>query len=134
MDAHARRVVEECTEASSAATMKFPEIVGRLIDAGVEHYRADLLRGEIAYFMPDGSSHIVPSAALSMTMPAEAFSAPGVEKAVRASQAGEIDFKRFCMEVAAAGCIGYLVSFPGRRVVYYGRTAETHVEPFPSAR
>jgi uncharacterized protein YbcV (DUF1398 family) len=132
MDAHVKRVVEECTEASSAATMRFPQIVGRLMEAGVEHYRADLLRAEIAYFLPDGTSHVVPSPALSVT-PAEAFSAPGVEKAIRASQAGEIDFKRFCIEIAAAGCIGYLVSFPGRRALYYGRTAETHVEPFPAA-
>ena len=31
----------------------------------------------------------------------------------------------------AAGCAGYLVSFPGRRVLYWGRTAHTHVEMFP---
>jgi hypothetical protein len=31
----------------------------------------------------------------------------------------------------AAGCAGYIVSFLGRRVVYFGRTAETHVEHFP---
>ena len=30
-----------------------------------------------------------------------------------------------------AGCAGYLVSFPGRRAVYFGRTGETHVELFP---
>lgn len=33
----------------------------------------------------------------------------------------------------AAGCAGYLVSLPGRRVVYYGRTGETHVELIPAA-
>jgi uncharacterized protein YbcV (DUF1398 family) len=38
----------------------------------------------------------------------------------------------FCKKVAAAGCAGYIVSFSGRRVVYFGRTAETHVELFPS--
>ena len=31
----------------------------------------------------------------------------------------------------AAGCAGYIVSFLGRRVLYIGRTAETHVELFP---
>ncbi len=30
-----------------------------------------------------------------------------------------------------AGCAGYFVSLIGRRAVYFGRTAETHVEPFP---
>mgnify|MGYP000402610447 CR=1 FL=1 len=31
----------------------------------------------------------------------------------------------------AAGCAGYMVSFLGKRVVYFGRTAEVHVEHFP---
>jgi len=31
----------------------------------------------------------------------------------------------------AAGCAGYLVSFLGRRVLYFGRSAGTHVEHFP---
>jgi hypothetical protein len=26
---------------------------------------------------------------------------------------------------------GYLVSFPGRRVLYFGRTGETHAEHLP---
>ena len=30
-----------------------------------------------------------------------------------------------------AGCAGYFVSIPGKRVVYYGRTGETHVEIIP---
>ena len=34
-------------------------------------------------------------------------------------------------KVMAAGCAGYMVSFLGKRVLYFGRTAETHVEHFP---
>jgi uncharacterized protein YbcV (DUF1398 family) len=37
----------------------------------------------------------------------------------------------FCKKAALAGCAGYVVSFSGRRVLYIGRTAETHVEHFP---
>jgi hypothetical protein len=28
----------------------------------------------------------------------------------------------------AAGCAGHLISFPGRRALYFGRTGETRVE------
>jgi hypothetical protein len=42
--------------------------------------------------------------------------------------------KGFCAKVAEAGRAGYIVSFPGRRVLYYGRTAETHTGHFPDAR
>jgi hypothetical protein len=61
------------------------------------------------------------------------FGAAGVEKLVRWAQANGPDYsyKAFCERVKAAGCAGYLVSFLGRRVVYFGRTAETHVEHFP---
>ena len=37
-------------------------------------------------------------------------------------------------KVLAAGCVGYIVSIVGRRAVYFGRSAETHVELFPSGK
>jgi hypothetical protein len=40
--------------------------------------------------------------------------------------------KGFCERVVVAGCAGYIVSFSGRRALYVGRTAETHVEHFPN--
>jgi uncharacterized protein YbcV (DUF1398 family) len=39
----------------------------------------------------------------------------------------------FCKKVAGAGCAGYMVSFPGRRVLDFGRTGETHTEHFQGA-
>jgi len=64
---------------------------------------------------------------------AAAFDATKVESLVRWAQANPADYSylAFCEKAKAAGCAGYLVSFPGRRVVYFGRTAETHVEYFP---
>ena len=43
----------------------------------------------------------------------------------------EYSYSAFCKNVKAFGCAGYIVSFSGRRVLYFGRTAETHVEHFP---
>ncbi len=40
-------------------------------------------------------------------------------------------YRGFCEKAAAAGCAGYLVSFSGRRALYFGRDGATHVEPFP---
>jgi len=65
------------------------------------------------------------------TVPARAFSAAGVDAAVRAIQAQKIQYREFCERIAAAGCVGYTVSLTGRRAVYYGRTGESHVEMFP---
>jgi hypothetical protein len=33
--------------------------------------------------------------------------------------------------VSCAGCAGYIVSIPGKRVLYFGRDAETHTECLP---
>lgn len=122
----------ECTAASDAELMTFPEVVGRLAQAGVERYHADLVRAEKTYYLPDGASRVVP-AKPAAAAPATAFSAAGVEAAVRAIQAQRIGYGEFCAQIAAAGCVGYTVSLAGRRAVYQGRTGETHVEPFPGA-
>jgi uncharacterized protein YbcV (DUF1398 family) len=57
-----------------------------------------------------------------------------LEAAVRAVQAGAIKYKQFCRQVMEAGCVVYLVSLAGRRLVDYGRTGDMHVEHFPDAR
>ena len=51
----------------------------------------------------------------------------------RLIQAGRTKYLTFCRQIMEAGCVGYLVSMQGRCAVYYGRSGETYVEPFPSA-
>lgn len=131
MDARVTSVMEECSRASDTSALTFPQVVAKLMEAGVEWYHADLLRAEKTYYMPDGESHAVTNAALSRT-PARQFSAAGVEGAVRAIQAQAITYKEFCERIGAAGCVGYFVSFPGRQAIYFGRTGASHIEPFPS--
>jgi uncharacterized protein YbcV (DUF1398 family) len=133
MNAQFGCVVEECTAASDASRMSFPEVVGRLTSAGVERYHADLVRSEKTYFLPDGESRVIPNAEISRA-PAAEFSAPSVEAAVHAVQRGEIDYRTFCERVLDAGCVGYHVHIAGRRVVYYGRSGDSHVEWFPGTR
>lgn len=133
MDSQVKDVVEECTRISDEERVTFGEVVGRLDAAGVERYHADLLRDDKIYYMPDGSSHRTPNHALAEA-PAAGFSAEGVEAAVRAIQQGRIKYREFCARIAGAGCVGYIVSLAGRRAVYYGRTGDSHVEPFPAAR
>ena len=65
--------------------------------------------------------------------PAAAFAANGVAAAVRAIQQKKIGYREFCERIAQAGCVGCMVSLAGRRAVYYGRTGDSYVEPFPAA-
>lgn len=132
MDEQTREVVRACTVDSDEQRAPFPQIVGRLMDAGVERYHADLRRSVKTYYLPSGDAEEVRGHPIAAPF-AQAFSAAGVEAAVRASQRGEIGYRAFCTRIAEAGCVGYFVSIVGRRAVYYGRTGETHVELFPSA-
>lgn len=126
-------IIEECTRASHEERITFGEVVGRLITAGVERYHVDLIRGESTYFMPDCQSHRVSYKAVD-ARPALSFSADGVLAAVRSIQAGRTKYLTFCRQIMEAGCVGYLVSMQGQRAVYYGRSGETYVEPFPGSR
>ena len=133
MDAQRKHIAEACLAAAFDGSLDFPVIVGRLIAAGFEGYTVDYRRGASTYYLPDGGSVEVPHPVQDPAVAAE-FQAPVVAAAVHEAQvlAPGYTYEGFCRKVAAAGCAGYIVSFLGRRVVYFGRTAETHVEHFPS--
>lgn len=133
MDQTVHAVMIEASRASDEGDQSFGEIVKQLAEAGVERYHQDFSRSERTYYLPDGESEVVRNAAVGATL-AGAFSEQGVEAAVRAAQAGTVTYKEFCRQAMEAGCAGYLVSIAGRRVVYYGRTGDMHVEYFPGAR
>jgi uncharacterized protein YbcV (DUF1398 family) len=133
MDAQHIAIATACLHATHDGSLAFPAIVEKLLAAGFEGYAVDYRRQTQIFYLPDGD-------AVELAMPdpigavAAQFCGAQVAAAVRWAQANGPDYHYagFCEKVTAAGCAGYLVSFTGRRVVYYGRTAETHVEHFPS--
>jgi uncharacterized protein YbcV (DUF1398 family) len=132
MDVAIKDVLQECTEGSDRGELNFGEVVRKLIAAGIERYHADFMRSEKTYYLSDGDSETVSNEVVDIK-PAHEFSVTGVQSAVGDIQARKISYKRFCERVLASGCVGYIVSLAGRRVVYYGRTGDVHVEWFPGA-
>jgi uncharacterized protein YbcV (DUF1398 family) len=132
MDAHGKDAIRWATAESDAERATFPEVVKALMAAGVERYHADLVCSTKTYYMPDGEFEILPCHAVGTA--AKDFDPKAVEAAIRAIQAQTIKYREFCKRIAAAGCVGYFVSFAGRRAVYYGRTGDSHVEWFPGAK
>ena len=132
MQAKIIEVLQHCTDASDQERITFPEVVMKLMQAGIERYHADLLRAEKIYYLPSGESHSIAAGPIEAA-PASDFAAEGVEAAVRAIQQKKIRYCEFCERIAEAGCVGYMVSLAGRRAVYYGRSGESYVEPFPTA-
>lgn len=132
MDAHLIDTARTCLDAAYDKTMSFPQIVGALMGAGFEGYVVDYRRNTTTYFLPDGESAVLENRASGAPV-AERFDQDGVIAQIKWAQANPPDYSyaAFCKNVKALGCAGYIVSFLGRRVLYFGRTAETHVEYFP---
>lgn len=132
MDAQRTTLANTCLNAAYDRSMSFPEIVATLIKAGFEGYVVDYRRGTTTYFLPDGDSVVLENRPTEGAVAAQ-FDPAGVASQVKWAQANppEYSYEAFCRHAKAFGCAGYIVSFPGRRVLYFGRTAETHVEHFP---
>jgi uncharacterized protein YbcV (DUF1398 family) len=126
-----RGVALACLNGAEQDSIAFPEIVGRLMAAGFERYTVDLARATATYYLPDGDSLVLETHAMDPIAPA--FDSQAVQAAIREAQAQAAGYTYlgFCAKIAAAGCAAYLVSFPGRRAVYTGRSGEAHVEHFP---
>jgi uncharacterized protein YbcV (DUF1398 family) len=132
MDAQRTTLANTCLNAAYDKSMSFPEIVATLIKAGFEGYFVDYRRGTTTYFLPDGDSVVLENRPTEGSVAAQ-FDPAGVASQVKWAQANppEYSYEAFCRHAKAFGCAGYIVSFLGRRVLYFGRTAETHVEHFP---
>ncbi len=133
MDEHKISVARSCLEGAAADTMTFPQIVGTLMQEGFESYAIDFRCATATYFLPDGDGVVLPTHRMAAPI-AFALDEGAIQAAIREAQqlVPGYTYAGFCIKVIAAGCVGYVVSFTGRRAVYFGRTAETHVEHFPN--
>ena len=132
MDKNWKELARTTIEASESGTMDFGQIVKLLMDAGLDGYAVDYRRSTRTFYLPDGQSLVLDASPTASSV-AEHFDGDTVKEAIREAQTKAVGytFKGFCEKVVLAGCAGYLVSFLGKRVLYYGRTGETHTEYFP---
>jgi uncharacterized protein YbcV (DUF1398 family) len=126
-------LIHEVLTESQAGRLIFPEVVRRLLEAGVESYFCDLARGEETFYMTDGTTRVE-----TMTLPlsaiAKEFSSTGIVTAIRGAQQDTIRYPEFVRHSTAAGVIAYWAFLTGRKVIYFGRKGEQHVEEFPRAQ
>jgi uncharacterized protein YbcV (DUF1398 family) len=132
MDDHKKSVAKACLDGAENNTMTFPQIVARLSEEGFEGYAIDFRRALATYYTTDGDFAEVATHKVHHLV-APAFDAERIKAAVKEAQqlVAGYTYLAFCEKVASAGCAAYFVSFSGRRALYIGRTAETHVEHFP---
>ena len=133
MDARLIEVATACLRGAENNTMAFPGIVQALGSAGFESYAVDFRRRTAIYYLASGDNVELPTT-LEHSAVAADFDTKALQAAIKEAQqqVRGYTYRGFCQTATAAGCAGYVVSLPGRRAVYFGRTAETHVEHFPT--
>ncbi len=132
MNESQKSIARNCLRAAETGTMTFPKIVGALMTAGFESYAIDFRRASAIYYLPEGESIELPAHRIASPI-SETLDTAAMQAAIREAQqlVPGYTYVGFCEKAASAGCAGYIVSFSGRSALYVGRTAETHVEPFP---
>jgi uncharacterized protein YbcV (DUF1398 family) len=125
-------LARDCLEGAEANTKTFPEIVATLTREGFDGYEIDFRRGTATYYLSDGDSIVLDTHKTGVPVAAQ-FDAGAIQAAIKEAQqqVPGYTYIGFCKKASAAGCASYVVSLSGRRALYIGRTAETHVELFP---
>lgn len=123
-------LIKETSGDSMQGAISFPEAVRNLLEAGVESYRVDLIQSLRTFYAVEGKPYVERFVFRGPKIPAQ-FSAEAVVSAIRASQAGKITYGVFLDQIMKAGCSSYTAYLTGKKVIYSGRTGDSHTEHFP---
>jgi len=125
-----KQVIDAVAMATQQGKMTFPQVVKRLLEVGVESYFVDFAAKQKTHYLADGSTHTVPMILDPGPIAAE-FNGAALVAAIRGAQADTVRYPEFVQRSTAAGVIGYWAFLTGKRVSYFGRKGEQHVEEFP---
>lgn len=125
-----KEVIEKCAHESHAGLLTFPEVVGRLMGAGVESYFADYRDQSTTYYLSRNEALTVPMQ-IPLIEISTSFNKEGIVSAIRGAQTDAVRYPEFLKLTMSAGCVGYMVWIAGKHVSYFGRNGEVHVEYFP---
>lgn len=126
--------IRELAKATLDGSMPFPQIVGKLIENGVEYYHVDYAAGSFTFYSAAGAAVTAPLSFEGLPPIAEDFHAAALKAAIIDSQQHGQKFRAFCERAIRAGVQGYFAFLRGQRVTYFGRQGDQHVEWFPGAR
>ena len=127
-------LISQLGQATVTDAMPFAEIVGRLIAEGVEYYHVDYASLQFRFYGTEGGVVAVP---LLLGMPQRIGSSldkTALRAAILDSQQNGQKFKDFSRRAVEAGVVGYVAFLSGKRVAYFGRQGDQHVEWFPGAK
>jgi uncharacterized protein YbcV (DUF1398 family) len=123
------RAINEAAQATLAGTLPFPEIVVKLIAAGVEYYHVDYVGLSKQFY--DGARVVTPIPLDDLPPIAPELDVAALRAAILDSQTKGQPWREFSRRAMAAGVQSYFAFLRGQRVTYLGRTGDQHTEWFP---
>ena len=127
-------VVAQAARATLDGSMAFAEIVGRLIETGVEYYHVDYVALQKTFYSATGEMIKTPITYENLPSIAADFDVDALKAAILDSQQNGQLYKDFTKRVMNAGVQGYMAFLRGKRVTYWGRSGDSHTEWFPGAK
>ncbi|MFZ0631852.1 MAG: DUF1398 family protein [Acidobacteriaceae bacterium] len=127
------RKIHEINVATQQGTMTFPQVVQQFLALGVESYFVDFAAARKTCYLADGAHQSDPMI-LQPGPIAAVWSEADLVTAIRGAQADTVRYPEFVQRSTAAGVIGYWAFLTGKRVVYFGRQGEQHIEEFPKPK
>jgi uncharacterized protein YbcV (DUF1398 family) len=128
-----KQVIHELAIATQQGKLTFPQVLKGLLEVGVESYLVDFAAKQKTHYLADGTTHTVPMILAPGPIAAE-FDSAALIAAIRGAQADTVRYPEFVKRSTAAGVIGYWAFLTGKRVIYFGREGEQHIEEFPKPR
>lgn len=126
-------IIAEAARATLDGSISFPEVVGRLIETGVEYYQVDYVALQKRFYSATGEVVTTPIPYEGLPGVAAEFDAAGLRAAILDSQRHGQHYREFTRRAMEAGVQGYIAFLRGKRVTYWGRGGDQHTEWFPGA-
>ena|ERR1700744_4023228 len=113
--------MEEKIKQIYASSKSYPELVGKLIEIGVQSYTVDTATSIILYRFANGENLLQSHSEMNRTI-SRAFSQEETIQAIRSNQQGKTDYPTFMNDIAQAGVRFYEATLTGnkKRVTYIG--------------
>lgn len=128
------KIVTEAARATLDGSIPFPEVVYRLIETGVEYYHVDYVALQKTYYSATGEIIKTPINYEGLPNVASEFNLEALRVAILDSQQNGQHYRDFTKRAMSAGVQGYIAFLRGKRVTYWGRSGDQHIEWFPGAK
>jgi uncharacterized protein YbcV (DUF1398 family) len=125
------KIITEAARKTLDGTMSFPEVVGQLLTAGVEYYHVDYVGMKKTFYNAEGDAVVTPINYEGLPPVAADFNVTAVRADILDSQRNNQPYRDFTRRAMEAGVQGYFAFLRGKRVTYFGRQGDQHIEWFP---